>query len=220
MLAGALLICSLSAQASILWSSPGTTLVCNNSQGEDILHGAIKPQDSNSTSTLYFRFRVDPLADSVTKSISVFDAGFVFFEHGEEHLGLGNSWDAWAYSALNVPNSKKGYVDLNSAAPEPGFTWEYMRTGVPKYIAFKVQFVPGHDARITAWLNPDLSLGATEINQATNIVTRFEAKATFDEIHLVHRGGKRGWKFSQMVAATTFEDLQLAHFWQRGWVLA
>ncbi|MDB6068517.1 MAG: Integral rane sensor signal transduction histidine kinase [Pedosphaera sp.] len=219
MLAGALLICSLSAQASILWSSPGTTLVCNNGQGEDILHGAIKPQDSNSTSTLYFRFRVDPVADSATKSIAPYDGGFVFFEHGEEHVGLGNSWDAWAYSALNVTNSKKGYVDLNSATPEPGFTWEYMRMGVPKYIAFKVQFVPGHDARITAWLNPDLSLGATEINQATNIITRFEAKATFDEIHLIHRGGRGGWKFSQMVAATTFEDLLFAHFWQRGWFL-
>jgi hypothetical protein len=123
---------------------------------------------------------------------------------------------------MNVPKSEKGYVDLNSATPEPGKSWEYIRAGsAPKYIAFKVEYVPGHDARVTAWLNPDLSLGATEINQPTNIVTRFEAAATFDEIHLIHRGGKGGgWKFSQMVGATIFEDLLTPHFWQRGWFFA
>jgi signal transduction histidine kinase len=220
MLACALLMFSFSASAAILWSEPGTLLVCNTGEGVDILHGAIKPQDSNSTSTLYFRFRVDPIADSATKSIADFAAGFVFFEKGEEHLGLGSSRVAWAYCAMNVTNSAKGYVDLNSATREPGFNWEYMRAGVPKYIAFKVEYVPGHDAQVTAWLNPDLSLGSTEVNQPTNIVTRFEAQATFDEIHLIHNGGSGGWKFSQMVAATSFEDLLLAHFWQRGWFLA
>ncbi|MDB6108991.1 MAG: Integral rane sensor signal transduction histidine kinase [Pedosphaera sp.] len=220
LVAGALLLFPGSAPATILWSQPGATLVCNNGQGEDLFHGAVKPQDSNSTSTLYFRFHVDPLADSATKSIGDFDAGFMFFEHGEEHFGLGNSREAWAYCAVNITNSLKGYVDLNSATPEPGFNWEYMRTGTPKYIAFKVEYVPGHNARVTAWLNPNLSLGATEINQPTNIVTRFEAKATFDEIRLLHRGGKGGWKFSQLVVATSFEDLLFSHFWQRGWFFA
>ena len=220
MFACALLMFSFSAQATILWSQPGTTLVCNTGEGVDILHGVIKPQDSNSTSTLYFRFRVDPIADSATKSIADFAAGFVFFEKGEEHLGLGSSRVAWAYCAMNVTNTVKGYVDLNSATPAPGFTWEYIRAGVPKYIAFKIQFVPGHDAQVTAWLAPDLSIRATEINQSTNLVTRFETKATFDEIHLIHNGGKIGWKFSQMVAATSFEDLRLSHFWQSSWFIA
>ena len=121
---------------------------------------------------------------------------------------------------MNVPNSEKGFADLNSATPDPAKKWEYIRAGRPKYIAFKVQYVPGHDARVTAWLNPDLSVGATEVNQPTNIVTRFETKATFDEIHLIHRGGKGGWKFSQMVAGTSFEDLLLPHFWQQWWFIA
>ena len=206
--------------ATVLWSQPGTTLVLNNGRGEDILHGAIKPQGANSSTTLYFRFRVDPIADSASKSIGDFDAGFVLFEKGEEHLGLGSSKVAWAYCAMNVPESPKGFVDLNSATPETGFNWEYMRAGRPKYIAFKIEYVPGHDARVTAWLNPDLSLGATEINQPTNIVTRFETKATFDEIHLIHDGAIGGWEFSQMVVATSFEDLRLSHFWQSRWFLA
>lgn len=219
LLAGILLAFSLSTQAAILWSEPGPVTVRTNGAGEDILHGAIKPQDSNSSSTIYFRFRVDPISDAATKSIADFEAGMVFVEKGREHLGMGNSLGAWAYCAMNVPKSKKGYVDLNSAAPEPGFAWEYIRAGSPKYIAFKVQYVPGEDAHITAWLNPDLSVAATEVNQPTNIVVRFETQATFDEIHLIHRGFGGGWTFSQMVAATSFEDLALPHFWQRGWFM-
>lgn len=219
LLAGLFLMISLSTDASILWTQPNVTLVLNTGNGVDILHGAIKPQDSNSTSTLYFRFRVDPIADSATKSIGDFNAGFVFFEKSNEHLGLGSSRVAWAYCAMNVTNSLKGYVDLNSATREPGFSWEYMRAGVPKYIAFKVEFIPSHDAHVTVWLNPDLSIGATEINQPTNIVTQFEANATFDEIHLIHTGKIGGWKFSQIAVATSFEDLQLVHFWQRKWFI-
>jgi signal transduction histidine kinase len=211
---------SVSAHASILWSQPGTTLVCNTGKGEDILHGAIPPQDSNSSSTLYFRFRVDPIADSATKSYAGFEVGFVLFDKGEEHLGIGDSLWGWAYSAMNVTNTPKGYMDLNSANHEPGLIYEYIRTGVPKYIVFKVQYVPGQLAHIKAWLSPDLSFRASESNQPPNTVTQFDAAATFDEIRLIHNGGTIGWKFSQMVVGTSFEDLRLTHFWQRGWFFA
>lgn len=215
-----LLLAAASVRGTVLWSHPETVLVCNNGKGEDILHGAIPPQGSNSSSTLYFRVCVNAVADSAIKSIGEFDAGMMFVEKGQEHLGIGNSRGAWAFCAINVPKNKKGYEDFNSATPEPTHSWEYMRAGVPKYIAFKIQFVPGHDARITVWLNPNLSGGATEANQATNIVTRFETTATFDEIHLVHRGEGAGWKFSDLMAGTSFNDLLLVHFWQRGWFAA
>ena len=220
MIAWVWLASTLRVAGTVLWSHPGAVFVADNGKGEDILHGAIKPQDSNSTSTLYFRIRVDPVADSVMKAIAPFEAGFMLVEKGREHLGIGNTVGAWAYCAMNVPKNKKGYEDFNSAAPEPTHNWEYMRAGVPKYIAFKIEFVRGQDARVTVWLNPDLSGGATERNQATNIITRFETTATFDEIHLVHRGQGPGWKFSEMVAGTSFDDLLLVHFWQRGWFFA
>jgi len=220
LLAGAVLTFPTHVHASILWSRPDPEMIRDTGDGVDILHGAIKHQDSNSTSTLYFRFHVDPIADSATKSIGDYDAGLVLFENGQAHLGLGSSKVAWAYCAMNVIKSEKGFMDLNSATPEPGFHWEYMRAGMPKYIAFKVQFIPGHEARVTAWLNPVLDTGATEINQPTNCVTQFEANATFDEIHLMQTSKIGGWKFSQIVAATTFEDLRLTHFWQSGWFLS
>ncbi len=69
-------------------------------------------------------------------------------------------------------------------------------------------------------MNPDLSPGATEINQATNLITRFHAKATFNEVHLCHRGSGGGWNFSDLAIATSFEDFVVPHFWQRWWFIA
>ncbi len=205
----------IEVQGTVLWSHPEAVLICDNGKGEDILHGAIKPQNADSSRTLYFRILVDPVADTAAKVIGRFEAGFMLVEKGEEHLGIGNSHDAMAYSALNVPTVPKGYQDLNSAVPDPPFAYEYMRGGTPRYLVLKVEYVPGHDARVTAWLNPDLSVGATEFNQPTNIIVQFEANATFDEFRLMHRGYGGGWKFSQMLVASSFEDLLIPHFWQR-----
>ena len=221
-LAAALIISGASARGTVLWDHSGTIHVQDNGAGKDILRGAITPQGTNSSSTLYFRFRVVPISDSATKSIADFEAGLVLVEKGVEHLGIGSARVAWAYCAWNVPKSQKGYVDFNSARPELPFNWEYMRASTPKYIAFKVEYLPGRDARVTVWLNPNLSLGAAEINQPLNITTTFETSATFDEVHLIHRGGNGagGWDFSQMVIGTSFEDLLLPHFWQKWWFYA
>lgn len=206
------------ASGEILWRHPGTIHVRQSGSGADILHGAVPPQTTSSSNTLYFKFRVDPISDAATKSIADFDAGLVFFEKGEEHVGIGNSRQAWAYCAMNVPKSKKGYVDFNSAAPEPGFAWQYIRAGTPVCLVFKVEYVPNQAAHITLWLDPNLSLDANEFNQRTNAITHFDADATFDEIHLVQRGGSGGgWKFSDLAVATSFTDLLEPHFWQQKW---
>lgn len=204
---------------AVLWSHPKTVWVCDNGKGEDILKGAIKPQNSNSVGTLYFRVLVDPLSDSAGKIIGTFEAGFMLVGNGVEHLGIGNASGAMAYSALNVPTAPKGFQDLNSRAPQPPYAYEYMRAGTPRYLVLKIEYVPGQDARVTAWLNPELSKGATEFNQPTNIVVHFEADATFDEFRLIHRGYGGGWKFSQMLVATSFEDLVMPKLWEQGWFL-
>jgi signal transduction histidine kinase len=205
------------SSAAVLWSHPGAVLVCNNGTGQDILHGAIKPQTSNSSGTLYFRIRADPIADTAAKLIGRFEAGFMLVEKGQEHLGIGNAYGAMAYSMLNVAAAPKGFQDFNSSVPDPPFPYEYMRGGTPRYLVLKIEYVPGQDARVTAWLNPNLAIGATEFNQPTNIVVHFEANATFDEFHLVHRGYGGGWKFDQMLVASSFEDLLIPRFWQQKW---
>jgi len=207
------------SMGAVLWSHPGTVLVCDNGNGEDILQGAIAPHDSNSSGTLYFRVMIDPISDTAGKVIKNFEAGFMLVENGVENLGIGNAGGAMAYSALHVPKAEKGFQDLNSQVPDLPYTYEYMRAGLPRYLVFKVEYVPGHDARVTAWLNPNLAVGATEFNQPSNIVVRFEANAAFDEFRLIHRGYGGGWKFSRMLVATSFEDLLMPRFWQRTWFL-
>ncbi len=201
----------------MLWSHPGSILVCDNGAGEDILHGAISPRDTNSSGTLFFRIRVVAISDTAAKVIKTFEAGFMLVKGGQEHLGIGNAEGAMAYSALHVPEAPKGFHDLDSSEPDQPFTYEYMRAGIPRYIVFKVEYVPHQDARVTVWLNPNLSVGASEFNQPTNIVVQFNADATFDEFRLIHRGYGGGWKFSQMVVGTAFEDMLLRHFWQEWW---
>ncbi len=220
-LALTLLVCGWSNLlfAAVLWSHPETVMVCNNGQGEDILHGAIKPQTTNSLGTLYFRIKVDPIADTAAKLIGNFEAGFMLDDKGKEHLGIGNAFGAMAYSILNVADAPKGFQDLNSSDPDPPFLYEYIRAGIPRYIVLKIEYIPGQNARVTAWLNPNLTFGATEFNQPTNIVVHFEANATFDEFHLVHRGYGGGWMFSDMLVASSFEDLLIPRFWQKKWFL-
>lgn len=205
------------ARATVLWSHPQEVLVRDNDRGEDILRRAIKPHDQNSGGTLYFRIKVDPISDTAAKWIGGFEAGFMLVEAGQERLGIGNASGAMAYSALNVPHAPKGFQDLNSAVPDPPFTYEYMRAGSPRFIVWKIEYVPGREARVTTWLSPELSVGATEFNQPTNILVQFETAATFDEFRLVHRGRGGGWKFSEMMVASSFEDLLIPRFWQQRW---
>ncbi len=215
LLATILLTAPVPAHATILWSYSGTILIHDNSPGSDILHGAVAPQGTNSNRIIYVRLRIDPYSDAATEAISFYSCGLFFYEKGQEHLGIGNGWEACAYSAINMTGGKKGLQDFFSATPDLGKEWEYVRKGIPKTIVAKIEFHAGHDANVTVWLAPNLDPGATENDQPTNLITQFEADATFDEIRLIHRGAGDGWKFSDLALATTFEDFVQPHFWQR-----
>jgi len=200
------------AQAVVLWSDFGTTLVHNSGDGFDILNGAVKEDDS-STNTLYFKFRVEPLSDASTEE---YFAAFELYEGEKEHLGIGNALKAWAYSAFRADAtgqsySGSDYIDLHSSHPEPSapgtsIVYENPHRGIACTLVFKVQYVPGGDDLVTVWLNPDLGPGATEAAQPESLVTQFKAKASFNEIHLRHGGGGDGWIFSDMAIATSFND--------------
>jgi ligand-binding sensor domain-containing protein/signal transduction histidine kinase len=201
-----------SANAVVLWSDLGATLVHETGAGSDILGGALKRDDS-STDTLYFKFHVDPLSDVGTEE---YFAGFQLYEGDAERLGVGNSLKAYAYSAFNTAtngefNKVFGDVDLRSSRPEssgPGvfLPYEFPHRGIERTLVFKVQYVAGGDDQVTVWLNPDLAPGATEAGQAESLTTTFSANASFDAVHLRHGGGGGGWTFSDMGIATSFSD--------------
>src|SRR3954470_8311575 len=175
----ALFLSSFSAHAEILWSNPRATLAQETGAGKDILNGAAR-RDDTSSGTLYFKFHVDPLSDV---SMEEYFAGFQLFENNTERLGIGNSPKAWAYSAFNTSetgqnNKVTGDMDLRSSRPEAYHQgdvqpYELPRRGIQCTIVFKVEFVPGADDRVTVWMNPTLSRGATEENQLTTLVTHF-----------------------------------------------
>lgn len=218
------------ARAEILWSDPASRVVHNTGEGVDILGGKVK-RDSKDNDELYFMFHVVPISDVESEP---YMAGLQLFETNHERLGVGNAMEAWGYSAFNtsetgLSNKVAGEFNLNSAHPEPanlGKFWPYevVRRGIEHTIVFKVQYVPGDDDIVTVWLDPNLGRGATEKNQPEKIITRFRAKATFDQIRLRenrsedNRGdGGNGWIFSGMAVATSFEDFVMVRYWQTWW---
>jgi len=213
----------LPSRAAILWQNRGPILAHENGEGTNILQG-VASRDSTSSDTLYFKFHVNPLSDA---SMEPYSAGFQLFEGDEERLGIGNSLQAWAYSAFNTsetgPDNKvTGDLDLNSGNPEsyqPGklLSYELPRRGIERTIVFRIQFVPDADDLITVWMNPSLAPGASEDNQPTNLVTQFKANATFNQIRLRHHGNGDGWVFSDMAVATSFNDFIVVPFWDTWW---
>src|SRR5712671_4692603 len=170
-----LLAAATPLRAVILWSDLGEVLAHETGIGTDITGQALKRDDA-SGDTLYFKFHIDPLSDVTTEE---YFAAFQLFEGGTERLAIGNSLKAWAYSAFltsetGASNKVTGDFDLKPSRPESGLVlgerlgWELPRQGIQSTIVFKVQYVPGTDDRVTVWLNPDLSPGATEQSQSRN----------------------------------------------------
>lgn len=220
------LFSGLSAQAGILWNEPGSVQARDTGPGQDILHSAVK-RDDTSTGTLYFKFRVDPLSDVGKEP---YFAAFQLYENDTDRLAVGNSLKAYAYSAFNTSetgtnNHVPGDIDLYSSRPEtfdPGNVqpYELPRRGIQCTIVFKVEYVPGADDLVTVWMNPNLSRSATEENQLKILTTHFKANASFNQIRLRHEGLGDGWVFSDMEIATSFNDFIVPLLWQRWWFIS
>jgi signal transduction histidine kinase len=216
------------ASAAILWSDPGSRVIHATPDGTDILGGKVK-RDDKASDVLYFKFRVDPLSDAKDEP---YYALFQLVETNGYHLGMGNAYEAWGYSAAYAAetgpsNRAAGEYNLRSAHPEASSLGKFLPYELPDHnhprtIVFRVQYVPGGDDLITVWLEPNLQHGATAENQPENLTTKFKADASFDEIRLrhgsgPHNDGGNGWIFSDMAIATSFDDFVVVRFWQTWW---
>ncbi|TAK91663.1 MAG: histidine kinase, partial [Verrucomicrobia bacterium] len=219
----AALVASLPARATVLWSDREPRVIHETPMGEDILGGAVK-RDDTASDALYFKFRVDALSDVASEP---YYAGFELFESDEYRLAVGNAPEAWGYSAwytseTGTSKGVAGEFDLKSAHPEASGLGLFKQYELPRHdhqrtIVFKVQYLPGGDDLVTVWLDPKLSRGSTDENQAEILTTKFKANASFNQIRLRHGGGGNGWIFSDMAVATSFSDFVVVRFWQTWW---
>ena len=188
------------ASADILWQD-ATTYELLDDSGDDgtdttIFLDVPLSRDDTSEDTLYFRFTVTPFTDSTWEN---YFGGFQFYLQGQEHLGVGNSWGAYAWSTY-IPD-----LDLNSAEPSDGVPWEFIEVGDTKTIVGRIQYAPGVPDFVTIWLNPT---DAGEEDQPLELTTYMESDVSFDEVRL-RLGTTDGllWVFSDLAIADTFEDL-------------
>src|SRR5579859_2496712 len=90
--------CCHPAHARILWSEPASRVIHATPVGSDILHGAVK-RDDTASDVLYFKLHVDPLSDAKDEP---YYALFQLAEGDTNRLGVGNALEAWGYSAANT----------------------------------------------------------------------------------------------------------------------
>jgi hypothetical protein len=69
-------------------------------------------------------------------------------------------------------------VDLNSAMPEPGETYQLVRSTDVTTIVFRVNFNSGADDTITVWLNPDPNLAENAQNPSSTIRSSRNTRST------------------------------------------
>jgi hypothetical protein len=184
------------SKAAVLWSDATSRPVNDTSIS---LTPSVTRGDTASD-TLYFRFRVDPTSDFNNES---YFAAFQLYQSGNERLGVGNAFANHAYSVFNTAS---GTLDLNSANPESGQTYQLVRNADFTTIVFKIQFNNGANDNVTVWLNPT---DGSEASQSGSRTTTFLANATFDDI-LLREGNfpnGDGWTFDNLAIGENFNDL-------------
>jgi MYXO-CTERM domain-containing protein len=156
-------------------------------------------RDQYATGTLYFKYTVtNPASNKDTEN---YYAGMSFFDGGNEHLGIGNGWEPYAYSAFGPGGNR----DLKSATPEPGEPYQLVRSTDMTTIVIRVDFNSEANDNITVWLNPNLS--QTEAAQNAALTTYFAADANFDRIYLREGGNNgSGWTYCNFAIAENSTD--------------
>ncbi len=165
----------------------------------------------NVSGTLYASFLLrsqSPVSASLeNKSISpggayaAFQLGLGSGSGAAGKLGMGNHWNAWAYSIFGVG----GEIDLVEGSG--GSTYLAYDADVHWMVA-KIDFVGGAADSFTVWLDPnpdDLDSQATGVRRATG-----SGDLSFNQV--AYRAGNQPgvnvWEFDEVRFGTTWADMQ------------
>lgn len=132
---------------------------------------------------------------------SAFQLALVSGSGSSAKLGMGNHWNAWAYSIFGVAGDK----DLVQGSG--GNTWLDYNTDVHWMVA-RIDYAAGADDSFTIWLDPnpdDLDAQATGIRRATGT-----GDLSFNQIS--YRAGAQpginAWEFDEVRFGTAWADMQ------------
>ena len=132
---------------------------------------------------------------------SAFQLGLGSGSGAAAKLGMGNHWNAWAYSVFGVAGDK----DL--VQESGGGTWLDYNADVHWMVA-RIDFVDGADDSFTIWLDPnpdDLDAQATGVRRATGT-----GDLAFNQVS--YRAGNQPginvWEFDEVRFGTTWDDMQ------------
>ncbi|MCS7090181.1 MAG: histidine kinase [Limisphaera sp.] len=178
-----------------------------------VMPGALS-RDDTASDRLYLRLHVKPLDEVPHVDTEV---GLELWQDHHLQMGIGKARGAMGYSAylrMSRANGVERRVeprDLRSSQPEPDDSeaaggFEMPRRDRGRTLVSKIQYIPGGEDLVTAWLDPDLGPGANEAQQPESLRTEFYADASWDRIILRCRGPGNGWWFSDLAVGTTFHD--------------
>lgn len=208
--------------ASIIFSNAGPLTVVGDGATvtTNILSNTSFSRDDTSSGTVYFRY-------TVTNPPGPFDSGY--FTCGmqlalnggaTQTLFVGKTFWDWPYdtyapSLFDPNNYNAADIYLNSATPEAGAAYQYIRDTDVTTTIICVQYIPGTNDVVTIWLNPDLTV--SESSQSTNLITSFQNNCSFSEVDLLNinydggtaagGAGSGVWVYSDVVIATTGAEI-------------
>lgn len=218
--------------ASVLYSNAGPLSVNGNgvTAVQNIIGNTNLSYNTASSGTLYVSFTLDGPPGPFDSGY--FTSGMQLAETNAatqtdtEMLFVGKTFYDWVYGAgapslYNPNNYNSSDIYLNSATPESGETYQYVRDTDLTTIVIQIKFnANSTNDNVSVFLNPDLSLPVSE--QSTNLTTSFVNDCDFNEIELLNinfdasngspdgQPGSGVWVYNDVIVGTNPTDVGFA----------
>jgi hypothetical protein len=179
---------------TILDTSPGSALNTAGLVGSD---GKIGGNDVDGT--LYYSFLAR--SNRATNSGSSF-AGAQLYRDGGEVFGVGNFWQAWAYSTYGVGEN----TDLNSANHEPGVLYEHVENGATHLFVVRIDYKANADDYLTVWLDPKVEIDEWSQDPALRTFIGL-GNAAFDAFHFRSGNSDNSWDYDELRFGTSWRSV-------------
>ncbi|MBN2162227.1 MAG: hypothetical protein JXR25_16525 [Pontiellaceae bacterium] len=184
------LLSAISVQAEIVASNVDGVLQYEGIGNQTLISSISR--DDTASDTLWIKWTVFAYDNVDTEN---YWNGLRIDDGGTYRLGIGNSWDATAYSTFN------GDL-LNSANPDStNVTYQTIHTNDVTTFIMRVDYNAGASDDVTIYMDPDLAI--TELGQDPALTTTLKYDMSFDSIQTDGGGGALvGWYYTNILVST------------------